>query len=430
MSARRPRHIMSGMTKTSLSRLAARLILAALGAVAVTTLEAQQPPVPAPRGVPGGGPETGLNQRPPNGAGQQPAFAGQTRAPEQKLERRRSTVVTVAEGLQNPWGLAFLPDGRMLVTERPGRLRVRRAPTARCRSRSPACRRSTRRGQGGLLDVALDPTFAQNRLIYWSYAEPRRRRHEQHRGGARHASSTAPRRALDDVQVIFHQAPSLDSHAALRQPAGVRPATARCSSRMGERSITAGRMQAQKLDSLLGKIVRINPDGSIPKDNPFVGKAGVRPEIWSLRPSQHPVGDAAPDAPASCGRSSTAPAAATSSTSRARARTTAGRPSPTASSTRAGRSPAASSSRRAWSSRSTTGIRSSRRAAWLFYTGDAVPGVEGQPVRRRPRQHEPRAADARTARRSSARSGCCRTSSRSASASATCARVPTARSTC
>ena len=82
--------------------------------------------------------------------------------------------------------------------------------------------------------------------------------------------------------MIFHQAPSLNVDRSTSADAWSSAATARCSSRIGERSITEGRMQAQRMDGLLGKIVRINPDGSIPKDNPFVGKEGVRPEIWSL----------------------------------------------------------------------------------------------------------------------------------------------------
>src|SRR5688572_26664156 len=112
----------------------------------------------------------GVDPRPPNGTGQMPAFAGQTDAPERKANVAFD-VVTVVEGLVNPWGMAFLPGGKMLVTERPGRLRVvggdgkLSEPVAGL----PAV---DARGQGGLLDVALDPSFASNGLIYWSYAEP------------------------------------------------------------------------------------------------------------------------------------------------------------------------------------------------------------------------------------------------------------------
>src|SRR5262245_21039402 len=103
-----------------------RVVLAAAIALALGStlyVTAQQPGAPPAGAPPGGGPEDGLNVRPPSAPTQKPAFPGQTRAPEQKLGVA-FTVVTVTEGLANPWGLEFLPDGRMLVTERPGRLRV------------------------------------------------------------------------------------------------------------------------------------------------------------------------------------------------------------------------------------------------------------------------------------------------------------------
>jgi len=225
-----------------------------------------------------GGQWPGADPRSPNAPDQKPAFAGQTRAPEQKLGVA-FRIVTVAEGLQNPWGLAFLPDGRMLVTERPGRLRVVTAAGALSEPVAglPAV---DARGQGGLLDVVLDPNFATTRRIYWSYAEPRD-------GGVNNTAvargtfvdGAAPR--VDEVQVIFRQAPSLNSplHFGSRLVWG-RDSTLFVT--LGERSITEGRMQAQRLDGLLGKIARINADGSIPKDNPFVGRPGVPEALWSL----------------------------------------------------------------------------------------------------------------------------------------------------
>jgi aldose sugar dehydrogenase len=223
-------------------------------------------------------PQAGVDPRPPNGVGQKPAFEGQTRAPERK-SGVAFEVVTVAEGLQNPWGMTFLPGGRMLVTERPGRLRI---VTADGTLSEPVAGLPAvdARSQGGLLDVTLDPNFASNHLIYWSYAEPRE-------GGltnsavarGRLVEDGAPR--VENVQVIFHQAPSLNSMLHY----GGRLVFARDGTlfvTLGERSITEGRMQAQRMDGLLGKIVHINADGSIPKDNPFVGKEGVRPEIWSI----------------------------------------------------------------------------------------------------------------------------------------------------
>ncbi len=180
-------------------------------------------------------------------------------------------VIDVARGLERPWGLAFLPDGRLLVTERPGRLRlvadgVLSAPLAGV----PAV---FARGQGGLLDVALGPTFERDRLVYLSFAEPGP-------GGA----STAVARGrlgplgLEGTQVIWRQQPKVagPNHWGSRlvfRPDGTLFVT------LGERFTY--RERAQDLSTTLGKIVRIDPDGSIPPDNPFVGRPGVRPEIWS-----------------------------------------------------------------------------------------------------------------------------------------------------
>jgi aldose sugar dehydrogenase len=220
----------------------------------------------------------GVDRRPANAPDQKPAFAGQTDAPAHRTDVAID-VVTIAENLQHPWGMAFLPDGRMLVTERPGRLRVV-APDGKVSAAVSGLPAVDARNQGGLLGVALDPAFASNRLIYWSYAEPR--------GGGVNNTAVARGRFVDgaeprveNVAVIFHQMPSLESalHFGGRLVWG-RDNTLFVT--LGDRSITEGRMQAQRMDGLLGKIVRINADGSIPKDNPFVGKDGVRPEIWSI----------------------------------------------------------------------------------------------------------------------------------------------------
>ncbi len=224
-------------------------------------------------------PQGGADPRPPNAPNQTPAFPGQTRAPERK-SNVAFDVVTVAEGLQNPWGMTFLPGGKMLVTERPGRLRIV-TPDGKLSEPVAGLPPVDARNQGGLLDVALDPAFATNHLVYWSYSEPK--------GDGTNNTAVARGRLVEegaapkveDVQVIYHQTPSLNStlHFGGRLVFG-RDGTLFVT--QGERSITEGRMQAQRMDGLLGKIVRINPDGSIPKDNPFVGKEGVRPEIWSI----------------------------------------------------------------------------------------------------------------------------------------------------
>jgi glucose/arabinose dehydrogenase len=218
-----------------------------------------------------------MNTRPPNGEGQKPAFGGQTRAPEQKLNVAFD-VVTVSEGLVNPWSLAFLPDGKLLVTERPGRLRVVSADGKHMSEPLAGLPAVDARSQGGLLDVVLDPAFQKNELIYWSYSEPGQGVNNTAVARGRFVDGAAPK--VENVQVIFHQAPSLTSTAHF----GGRLVFNRDGTlfiTLGDRSITEGRMQAQRLDGLIGKIVRLNPDGSVPKDNPFVGKDGVRSEIWS-----------------------------------------------------------------------------------------------------------------------------------------------------
>ena len=219
----------------------------------------------------------GVDPRPPNGIGQKPAFAGQTDAPERKLGVAFE-VVTVAEGLETPWSVAFLPDGKMLVTERPGRLRVVSADGKKSEPVAGLPPVDGRR-QGGLLDVALDPDFASNHVIYWSFAEPQpgdANNTAVARG--RFVDGATPR--VENVQVIYHQVPAMVSGAHF----GSRLVFARDKTLLvtqGDRSITPGRMQAQNLDVLIGKFARVNRDGTIPTDNPFVGRPGVRPEIWS-----------------------------------------------------------------------------------------------------------------------------------------------------
>ena len=136
------------------------------------------------------------------------------------------------------------------------------------------------RGQGGLLDVAIDPAFASNQLIYWTFSEPQEDGTESHCGGARQAGGgrrTARGKRAGHLQTVA--VPALER--TLWKPAGLR-ARRHAVHHSGDRRIEAGRQLVQQMNSLQGKIVRINPDGSIPKDNPFVGKEGVRPEIWSL----------------------------------------------------------------------------------------------------------------------------------------------------
>ncbi|MGZ8486288.1 MAG: PQQ-dependent sugar dehydrogenase [Candidatus Binatia bacterium] len=202
----------------------------------------------------------------PPAAGQAPS------SPQPKPIEGALRATTVAKGLEHPWALEILPDGRMLVSERPGRLRVidRNGRVAEPLAGVPTV---VARRQGGLLDIARSPSFAQDRLIYFSFAE-------EGEGGTGTAVARAvlAERALEKVQVIWRQTPKVkgDNHFGSRLVFG----------RDGNLFITLGdrfayRDQAQNLATTLGKIVRIQPDGGIPKDNPFVGREGARPEIWS-----------------------------------------------------------------------------------------------------------------------------------------------------
>jgi aldose sugar dehydrogenase len=179
---------------------------------------------------------------------------------------------TVAKGLEHPWALAFMPDGRMLVTERPGRLRIV-GKDGKVSSPIGGVPKVQAAGQGGLLDVAIDPRFEENRLVYLSYAEP-----GEGGAGTAVARGRLGEGKLDDVTVIYRQQPKVEGNGHF----GSRLVFARD----GKLFITQGdrqayREQAQNLESGLGKLIRINPDGSIPDDNPFVGKGGARPEIYS-----------------------------------------------------------------------------------------------------------------------------------------------------
>jgi aldose sugar dehydrogenase len=212
----------------------------------------------------------------PNAASQRPAFEGQTRACRVDSKVAFEAVV-LAKGLERPWAVEPLPDGRFLVSEKAGRLRLISAkgeigePIAGVPKVDAA-------GQGGLLDIALSPAFASDRTIYLSFAEPRE-------GGnatsvARGALS-ADGRSLAYVRVIFRAQPTYNGRLhygsrLLFGPDGMLYVT------LGERSDRQTRPQAQHLDSHNGKILRITPDGKPAQGNPFIGKAGALPEIWSL----------------------------------------------------------------------------------------------------------------------------------------------------
>lgn len=202
-----------------------------------------------------------------------PAPVAGTAAPQTEASKAGELrIETVASGLEHPWAVALLPDGGFLVTERPGRLRRISADGAV----SPPLAGVPEVfavGQGGLLDVVLDPDFARNRRIWLSYAEPG----PEDTAGTAVATATLGDAALSDLRVVYRQAPKLtgpnhfgsriafddEGHVFISQ---------------GERN---QKELAQQLDKLQGKLVRLNLDGSIPADNPFVGRTDARPEIWS-----------------------------------------------------------------------------------------------------------------------------------------------------
>ncbi len=179
---------------------------------------------------------------------------------------------TFASGLVHPWALEFLPDGRLLVTERPGRLRVVGTDGALSAPLSgvPSVYAE---GQGGLLDVALDPQFASNRRIFLSYAEA-----EGDLAGTAVARATFSDAGLTDVQVIYRQQPKLRGAGHFGSRLVFAP-DGRLFITQGDRQ--AYRDRAQDLTQGQGKFMRIEADGSIPADNPFVGRADAQPAIWS-----------------------------------------------------------------------------------------------------------------------------------------------------
>jgi aldose sugar dehydrogenase len=184
-------------------------------------------------------------------------------------------VETVASGLEHPWGMAFLPGGELLVTERPGRLRVV-LPDGRLSQPVGGVPAVAAAGQGGLLDVAIDPNFASNSLVYFSFAEARE-------GGAGLSVARGrldlARNGLGDVEIIFRQQPAVGGGRHF----GSRVVFAND----GTLFVTAGDRgdhsdQSQNPQNHIGAVMRINPDGSIPQDNPGVGRDDWADEVWSI----------------------------------------------------------------------------------------------------------------------------------------------------
>lgn len=190
-----------------------------------------------------------------------------------ETEKGRIAVTTITDRLSQPWGMDFLPDGRLIVTEKEGRLRIVTLDGKISRPISGLPRISGG-GQGGLLDVALHPRFDTNRLVYLSYAEPGA-------GGRSTALARGTLRpdgtVLDNVKVLFSQKPKVGGGRHFGSRVVFAPD--------GNLFLTTGdrgdRHQAQDLGGHIGKVIRLTDDGAVPADNPFAGKQGTRAEIWS-----------------------------------------------------------------------------------------------------------------------------------------------------
>ena len=190
----------------------------------------------------------------------QPVVAGYSQDVEVDSERGRIRITELTRGLENPWSLALLPDGDMLVSERPGRL-LKLDAKGNLLAQIEGLPTIFVDGQAGLLDVVPAPDFASSKLVYLSFAKPNLR---GNLAGTAVFRARLEGNALVDGKVIYEQEPKLSrGHLFVTQ---------------GENN---KRPTAQDLDKLQGKLVRLNLDGSIPADNPFVGREGVRPEIWS-----------------------------------------------------------------------------------------------------------------------------------------------------
>lgn len=184
---------------------------------------------------------------------------------------------TISTGLENPWGVAFLPGGRFVVTERAGRLRLI-AADGKIGAPITGLPPIAAGGQGGLLDVLADSGFDKNRTLYFCFSEPAAGGGSGNGTALASTQLSADGTRLENLKIIFSQQPKVAS----RNHFGCRIVEARD----GTLFLTLGdrfsrKEDAQKLDNHLGKVVRIAKDGSAPKDNPFVGRAGALPEIWS-----------------------------------------------------------------------------------------------------------------------------------------------------
>ena len=246
----------------------------ALGALLLAGTALAQPAPPPPYDPEPGMPVEG---RAPNAADQTPAFPEQTRAP-YSPSNIALNIETLAEGLEFPWAMAQLPDGRFLITERAGDMHI--VSGGKLSPPIEGLPAVTVQEISGLDDVALDPDFAANQRIYWSYVENRPAGNMLAVARGRLADGPQPR--VEDVKVIYRQTPDLKSEHGnfgarlLFDDHGMLFVT------LGDLASDPLRPYIQQLDNGIGKIVRITPDGDPAPGNPFAGRAGARAELWAL----------------------------------------------------------------------------------------------------------------------------------------------------
>lgn len=222
---------------------------------------------------------TPVETKAPNAPDQQPAFFGQTRAPQPPQVAHIKTEV-IAEGLPHLWAMEFLPDGRMLVTAKQGAMHII-ATDGKAGPEIANVPEVLANGQGGLLDVALAPDYATSGKIFFSFSEKRDEGNGTSVASARLVTDSQGGGTLEDVAVIFRQTPSYDGNKHFGSRLAFGP-QGELYVTVGERSDREPRVQAQDLQSGLGKIFRITQTGEAWADNPFAGEAGALPEIWSL----------------------------------------------------------------------------------------------------------------------------------------------------
>jgi len=233
------------------------------------------PPAPRPLYVPE--PGQPVENRNPNAATQTPAWKNQTRAPFTP-SRVNLKVETLAEGFEFPWGMARLPDGRFLVTERAGQMHV--VANGQLSPPVSGLPEVTVQEISGLDDIVLDPAFAQNQRIYWSYVEKRPAGNVLAVARGKLVDGAAPR--VDDVKVIYRQEPDLKSEHGNFGARLLFDKEGHLFVTLGDLASDPLRPYIQQPDSGIGKIVRITTDGAPAPNGPFAGKAGARPELYAL----------------------------------------------------------------------------------------------------------------------------------------------------